>query len=82
MALGLKDAAYIFTKLTKPLLGYFCGLGNRSILYIDDALNARQSFEGSQAQVVSMHTFFSSSCWFFKCVLVKLRLVFLNLSFF
>ena len=61
MALGLQYAAFIFTTILKPLLGQIRSLGNRLLLYIDDALNEYQSLADCKSQVVSMFSFFEST---------------------
>ena len=50
MAFGLKDAAYIFTKLIKKkkfkkTMGYVRELGCRSLIYIDDLFSINASWK-------------------------------------
>ena len=37
---GLSTACYLFTKLTRPLIRYWCGRGLKAIIYIDDGIVA------------------------------------------
>ena len=43
LVLGLKDAAYLFTRLIKPIMGHLREGGYRGQIYIDDLLTAESS---------------------------------------
>ena len=55
MPLGIVDAAYIFTKITKPIMGSLRLLGKRSAIYIDDLLNSHQDEVGCALQERFIH---------------------------
>ena len=66
MPLGIVDAAFIFTKLTRPIMGYLRECGKRSSIYIDDLINFNQSKQGCADQEHYIHKTFLSGGWVFK----------------
>ena len=66
MPLGIVDAAYIFTKITKPIMGSLRLQGKRSSIYIDDLLNSHQTEVGCAQQEVYIHHQFFKGGWVFK----------------
>ena len=42
---GLNDASHIFTKLTRPLVEKWRGEGIKSIMYIDDGINGKKTYD-------------------------------------
>ena len=66
LCLGLRDAAHLFTRIIRPIVGELRKRGVRGIIYIDDKLTVASSFETclkSEAEVVEV---FSSCGWVFK----------------
>ena len=55
MPLGIIDAAFIFTKITKPIMASLRLLGKRSSIYIDDLLNSHQEEVGCALQEQFIH---------------------------
>ena len=45
LAFGLATAAYVFTKMLRPLIKKWRGEGKKSIIYLDDGLLAAHGFE-------------------------------------
>ena len=66
MPLGIIDAAFIFTKLTKPIMAHLRLQGKRSSIYIDDLFNSHQTFNGCAKQEEFIHTQFGRGGWVFK----------------
>ena len=66
MPLGIIDAAFIFTKLTKPIMATLRLQGKRSSIYIDDLFNSHQTFEGCAHQEEFIHAQFGRGGWVFK----------------
>ena len=58
MPLGIVDAAFIFTKITKPIMASLRLEGKRSSIYIDDLFNSHQTFEGCAFQKIHIHAQF------------------------
>ena len=50
MPLGIVDATFIFTKITKPIMSRLRLLGKRSSIYIDDVFNSHQEDVGCDLQ--------------------------------
>ena len=65
-ALGIVDAAHIFTALTDPLMSYLQIHGARSSIYIDDLLSLCQGIEAALLQVKFIQEFFLRGGWVFK----------------
>ena len=63
MPLGIVDAAFIFTKLTKPIMGFLRRSGKRSSIYIDDLLNFHQEEVGCADQEKFIHSSFFKGGW-------------------
>ena len=59
MPLGIVDAAYIFTKITKPMMSSLRLQGKRSSIYIDDLFNTHQEEVGCALQEKFIHDNFS-----------------------
>ena len=66
MPLGIVDAAFIFTKITKPIMASLRLEGKRSSIYIDDLFNSHQTFEGCALQEIYIHNQFLKGGWVFK----------------
>ena len=66
MPLGIVDAAYIFTKITKPIMGSLRLLGKWSAIYIDNLLNSHQDEVGCEQQESFIHHQFFQGGWVFK----------------
>ena len=66
MPLGIVDAAYIFTKITKPIMASLRLEGKRSSIYIDDLFNSHQTEVGCAQQEVYIHNQFYKGGWVFK----------------
>ena len=66
MPLGIIDAAWIFTKLTKPIMSHLRKRGKRCTIYIDDLFNCHQTFEGCAIQEDYIHSQFGKGGWVFK----------------
>ena len=66
MPLGIVDAAYIFTKITKPIMASLRLEGKRSSIYIDDLFNTHQTEVGCAQQEVYIHQQFFKGGWVFK----------------
>ena len=66
MPLVKVDAAFIFTKLTRPIMGYLRECGKRSSIYIDDLINFNKSSRGCYEQEHFVQKTFLSGGWVFK----------------
>ena len=66
MPLGIVDAAFIYTKITKPIMAHLRSQGCRTTIYIDDLLNCHQSFQGCLDQEKHVHRTFFKGGWVFK----------------
>ena len=47
---GLSSACYAFTKLLRPLIRYWQGLGLRAVVYLDDGLVAVNGYDRAVQQ--------------------------------
>ena len=66
LCLGLRDAAHLFTRIIRPIMGELRRRGVRGLIYIDDNLTVAGSFRDclkSEAEVVSV---FAGCGWVFK----------------
>ena len=62
MPLGIVDAAYILTKITKPILSDLRLKGKKSSIYIDDILNIYQEEAGcAELESLIHNTFFKGA---------------------
>ena len=61
MSFGIVDAAYIFTRITKPIMSDLRLKGNRSSIYIDDLLNMHQEEVGCALQESFIQDIFFNS---------------------
>ena len=66
MPIGIVDAAFIFTKITKPIMSSLRLLGKRSSIYIDDLFNYHQEEVGCALQDKFIHEQFVRGGWVFK----------------
>ena len=66
LCLGLRDAAHIFTKVLKPLMGDLRKRGMRVLLYIDDKLSV--GFDGPNCLYwfSQVRALFEEAGWVFK----------------
>ena len=55
LPLGIVDAAFIFIKITKPIMSSLRLLGKRSSIYIDDLFNSHQKEVGCALQERFIH---------------------------
>ena len=63
MPLGIVDAAYIFTKITRPIMGFLRESGKRSSIYIDDLINFHQTEKGCADQEIFILKTFLRGGW-------------------
>ena len=63
MPLGIVDATFIFTKITKPIMSSLRLLGKRSSNYIDDVFNSHQEEVGCALQEKFIHEQFFKEGW-------------------
>ena len=66
LALGLRDAAHIFTKLIKPIMGELRRRGFRCSIYIDDKLTLHQDYFMCLQQEEQEKILFEEGGWVFK----------------
>ena len=66
MPLGIVDAAFIFTKITKPIMASLRLLGKRLSIYTDDLLNSHQEEVWCALQEWFIHKQFFRGGWVFK----------------
>lgn len=66
MPLGIIDAAFIFTKLIKPIMSFLHEQGKRSSIYIDDLINFGKTYRECADQEIFIHKSFLRGGWIFK----------------
>ena len=66
LCLGLRDAAHLFTRIIRPIMGELRRRGVRGIIYIDDKLTVDSTFEACLASEEEVVRVFSSCGWVFK----------------
>lgn len=66
LCLGLRDAAFIFTKTLSPLVAELRRQGMRGQLYIDDKFTAASSFQECLEWEQRVKVLFSKAGWVFK----------------
>ena len=66
LCLGLRDAAYIFTKTLSPLMAEMRSRGMRGLLYIDDMWTVGSSFEQCLYWETQVKDVFAEAGWVFK----------------
>ena len=66
LALGLRDAAFIFTQLTKPIMAGLRRKGFRCCIYIDDKLTVCQGYDNCLRQEQQENALFVKAGWVFK----------------
>ena len=66
LCLGLRDAAYIFTKTLSPLMAELRKKGARGLLYIDDGWTCGKSFEECLFWEDQTKDLFAKAGWVFK----------------
>ena len=63
LALGLRDAAHIFTKIIKPIMGELRQKGFRCLIYIDDKLTINQGYLACLEQEQKEKELFEEAGW-------------------
>ena len=66
LVLGVKDAVYLFTRLTAPLMAALRKDGFRGQIYIDDVLTAGSSKEETLQAESKLYRMFNKGGWVFK----------------
>ena len=66
LCLGLRDAAFIFTKTIAPIMAKLRSEGMRGQIYIDDKLTAANSYDNCCKWEMYMKDIFARAGWIFK----------------
>ena len=60
---GIVDAAYLFIKLIRPIMGFLRESGKRSSIYFDDLINFLQTEKGCADQEIFILKTFLRGGW-------------------
>ena len=66
LCLGLRDAAFIFTKTISPIMAKLRGDGMRGQIYIDDKLTSANSYDNCCKWELYVKDVFAKAGWIFK----------------
>ena len=66
LCLGLRDAAFIFTKSIAPIMAYLRKDGLRGLCYIDDKFTLGNSFNNCLWWEIRVKQVFAKAGWIFK----------------
>ena len=66
LVLGLRDAAHIYTRINRPIMGAFRREGERGLIYIDDILTAAESKQKCLEAEAKLYKLFEACGWVFK----------------